>query len=152
MSDIRAHSSSPLLAFYGRIAEMRYLFTIASLRSEALQLVCTDQSSSPNFHIYIQCLVGFTSATGRHRLHSLNRRGVRSHNIFPRCDLYLVKYIFLTTGFGYTTGYGLLWSHCAADADIIFLPVVSIFFLIFPRLISAVGDCMSTILRHMAWP
>ena len=148
MSDIRAHSSSPLLAFYGRIAEMRYLFTIASLRSEALQLVCTDQSSSPNFHIYIQCLVGFTSATGRHRLHALNI-------IFSQVrfvGLYLVKYIFLTTGFGYTTGYGLLWSPCAADADIIFLPVVSIFFLIFPRLISAVVDWRSTILLHTMWP
>ena len=33
------------------------------------------------------------------------------------------------------------------------LPMVSIFFLhFFPRLISAVGDWMSTILPHMVWP
>ena len=31
-----------------------------------------------------------------------------------------------------------------------FCPVISIFF--FPRLISAVGDWMSTILAHMVWP
>ena len=43
----------------------------------------------------------------------------------------------------------LLWTPCAADADIIFLPHG---FFFFPRLISAVGDWMSTILPHMVWP
>jgi len=45
---------------------------------------------------------------------------------------------------------GLLWPPCVADADIIFLPCDFYFFL--PRLISAVGDWMSTILPHMVWP
>ena len=43
-----------------------------------------------------------------------------------------------------------------ADHNIFIHPVVSFFFLssffFFPRLISAVGDWMSTILLHMAWP
>jgi len=37
----------------------------------------------------------------------------------------------------------------------IFCPVISIFlsfFYLFPRLLSAVGDWMSTILPHMVWP
>jgi len=43
-----------------------------------------------------------------------------------------------------------LWNR--AD-HYIFCPVVSSFFLLFfPRLISAVGDWMSTILPHMVWP
>ena len=47
-----------------------------------------------------------------------------------------------------------LWPLCVADADIIlsscgfFYPLSSFF----PRLISAVGDWMSTILPHMVWP
>ena len=35
---------------------------------------------------------------------------------------------------------------------ILFLLLLSFFLLFFPRLISAVGDWMSTILRHMVWP
>jgi len=43
-----------------------------------------------------------------------------------------------------------LWPPCVADADIIFSPVVSSFYLsFFPRLISAVADWMSTILAHI---
>jgi len=51
-----------------------------------------------------------------------------------------------------------LWLPCVADADIIFCSCAFFlsFFLSstssFPRLISAVGDWMSTILRHMMWP
>jgi len=49
----------------------------------------------------------------------------------------------------------LLWPPCVADADIIFSSC-GIFFLssFFRRLISAVGDWMSTIhvLIHMVWP
>jgi len=43
----------------------------------------------------------------------------------------------------------LLWSPCKADAA-----VISIFplFLFFLRIISAVGDWMSTIPQHMMWP
>jgi len=43
-----------------------------------------------------------------------------------------------------------LWPPCVADADI--CPVVSSFFFFFPRLISAVGHWMSTILLHVVWP
>ena len=51
-----------------------------------------------------------------------------------------------------------LWSPYVIGQTIIFLPCdfyLSIFFYLlffFPRLISAVGDWMSTILLHMAWP
>ena len=50
-----------------------------------------------------------------------------------------------------------LWSPYVIGQTIIFLPCdfyLSFFFflLFFPRLISAVGDWMSTILLHMAWP
>ena len=45
----------------------------------------------------------------------------------------------------------LLWPPCVADVDIIFFPVVSSIFLsFFPRLISAVGDWMSTIFHGVA--
>jgi len=49
-----------------------------------------------------------------------------------------------------------LWSPYVIGQTIIFLPC-SFFLLLllssfFPRLISAVGDWMSTILLHMAWP
>ena len=47
----------------------------------------------------------------------------------------------------------LLWSPYVIGADIIFLPCD--FYLLssfFRRLISAVGDWMSTILPHMVWP
>jgi len=44
-----------------------------------------------------------------------------------------------------------LWPPCVADADIRFLPC-DFYLSFFPRLISAVGDWMSTILPHMAWP
>jgi len=45
----------------------------------------------------------------------------------------------------------LLWPHCVADEDIIFLSCFFFFFI--PRLISAVAEWMSTIglLRHMMW-
>ena len=42
----------------------------------------------------------------------------------------------------------LLWPPCVADADIIFLPCGFYLSFFFPRLISAVGDWMSTILPH----
>jgi len=50
----------------------------------------------------------------------------------------------------------LLWPLCIADADIIFLPcdfyISSFFYLLFPCLISAVGDWISSILPRMVWP
>ena len=45
-----------------------------------------------------------------------------------------------------------LWPPCVADADIIFLPCGFFLSFFIPRLISAVADWMSTILRHMTWP
>ena len=48
-----------------------------------------------------------------------------------------------------------LWSPYVIGQTIIFLPCdfyLSFFFLFFPPLISAVGDWISTILLHMAWP
>jgi len=43
--------------------------------------------------------------------------------------------------------------HSFGPPYYIFCPVISIFLLsFFPRLISAVGDWMSTILPHMVWP
>ena len=56
---------------------------------------------------------------------------------------------------GYVTSCRIfLWPPYVIGADIIFLPcdfyLLSSFF--FSRLISAVGDWMSTILLHMVWP
>jgi len=49
-----------------------------------------------------------------------------------------------------------LWSPYGIGQTIIFCPVISIFFLVlsffFPRLMSALGDWMSTMLPHMVWP
>ena len=46
-----------------------------------------------------------------------------------------------------------LWPPCIAGCGhIYFHPVVSSFFFLFRRLISAVGHWMSTILPHMVWP
>jgi len=50
----------------------------------------------------------------------------------------------------------LLWSPYVIGQTIIFLPcdfyLLPSFFFFFPRLISAVGDWMFTILWHMVWP
>jgi len=43
-----------------------------------------------------------------------------------------------------------LWNR--ADHYIFILWFLSSIFFFFPRLISAVADWMSTILRHMVWP
>jgi len=63
---------------------------------------------------------------------------------YQHCDLPLIA-IFVSNC-------RLLWPPCIAD--IIFLPFFSIFisFFVFPRLISAAADWMSTILRHVVWP
>jgi len=48
-----------------------------------------------------------------------------------------------------------LWPPCVADADIIFSSCGFFYRLsssLFPRLISAVADWMSTNLAHMVWP
>jgi len=45
-----------------------------------------------------------------------------------------------------------LWPPCVADVDIIFLPCDFYLSIFFPRLILAVADWMSIILRHMMWP
>jgi len=46
-----------------------------------------------------------------------------------------------------------LWSPIVMGRPLYFTPVVSVFLLssFFPRLISAVGDWMSTVLPHMMW-
>jgi len=48
------------------------------------------------------------------------------------------------------------WLPCIADTDIILLTLgfffLSFYFSFFPRLISAVADWMSAILRHVVWP
>ena len=59
--------------------------------------------------------------------------------------------------FNVTTGWDhlLLWSPYVIGQTIIFLPCgyyLSIYLSFFPRLISAAGDWMSTILPHMVWP
>ena len=49
----------------------------------------------------------------------------------------------------------LLWPPYVIGGPLYFCPVVSIFYLLsffFPRLISAAGDWISTILPHMVWP
>jgi len=48
--------------------------------------------------------------------------------------------------------YGFLWSPFVIGQTIIFLPCDYYLFYLFPRLISAAGDWMSTILPHMVWP
>jgi len=64
-------------------------------------------------------------------------------------------YIF-ALWFQYAFFYLLLMAALCNRGAIIFLPcdfyLSSIFFLFFPRLISAAADWMSTILLHMAWP
>jgi len=47
-----------------------------------------------------------------------------------------------------------LWPPYVRGGPLYFCPVVSIYYLsiFFPRLISAAGDWMSTILPHMVWP
>jgi len=66
--------------------------------------------------------------------------GIGQTIIFLSCGFFLPSF-FLS--YGCPTEYG---------RPLYFCPVVSIFFLFFPRLISAVADWMSTILRHMMWP
>jgi len=46
----------------------------------------------------------------------------------------------------------LLWSPYVIGQTIIFSSCFFFVFLFFPRLISVVGDWMSTILPHMVWP
>jgi len=47
-----------------------------------------------------------------------------------------------------------LWPPCVADADIIFSSYGFLYLssFLFPRLISAIADCMPTILPHTVWP
>ena len=78
-----------------------------------------------------------------------------------RCRLFRTKdtvqrnvtctYVTLQYKQRYELSRSLLWPPCTADADIIFC-YCGYFLLGFPRLISAVGDWMSTILPHMMWP
>jgi len=58
-----------------------------------------------------------------------------------RCGHYIFALWFLLSS--------SLWPPYGIGQAIIFFAVVSFFFFLFPRLISAVGDWMSTILPHM---
>ena len=70
--------------------------------------------------------------------------------MFYSCDLLAARrgsrerLMFLRSAF--------LWPPWVADADIIFLPCGFFLSFFIPRLISAVGDWMSTTLPHMEWP
>jgi len=58
--------------------------------------------------------------------------------IFLPCGFYLPSFFFLSLWSPYVIGQTIIFLHCD--------------FSFFPRLISAVGDWMSTILPHMLWP
>jgi len=59
--------------------------------------------------------------------------------------------IFLPCGFFFSLSFFMVALCNKADHYIFILFLSFFFFLFFPRLISAVGDCMSTILWHMVW-
>ena len=73
-------------------------------------------------------------------------------------DRRAIKKLFLVHRLGKHLGeLSLLWSPYVVGQTIIFSScffflLLSSFFLFFPRLISAVGDWMFTILWHMVWP
>jgi len=73
----------------------------------------------------------------------------RSTKFTTTSDLQCLLFFYLLSLF-------LLWSPYGIGQTIIFLPcdfyLSSSLLLFFPRLISAVGDWMSTILPHMVWP
>jgi len=74
----------------------------------------------------------------------------------------IVFFVFLMHDYLCSVSLGLLYVFVVISAgfmpySIIFLPCGFFFFffffvLFFPRLFSAVTDCMSTILPHMVWP
>ena len=75
------------------------------------------------------------------------------HSRSQDCRTHTVR--FSDDGTSYNETSCSLWSPYVIGQTIIFLPcdfyLLSILFL-FPRLISAVGDWMSTVLPHMVWP
>jgi len=81
----------------------------------------------------------------RRRPSSPSRRGHSSPPLFCPCLLWPRSPVSATAEL-------LLWPPCVVDAALYFCPTVSLFYLLFPRLISAAADWMATILRHMAWP
>jgi len=70
------------------------------------------------------------------------------------CSILFSVLLFTCTHIRRNTDNHLLWSPYVIGQTIIFSSCFFFFFfllLFFPRLISAVGDWMSTILRHMVW-
>ena len=85
------------------------------------------------------------------------RYSVSSIMILPHLltlSTYLYHHPYLPLSFTPGSRPTFLWSPYVIGQTIIFLPCdfYLLLLLFFPRLISAVGDWMSTILLHMAWP
>jgi len=80
-----------------------------------------------------QCRRRITLVTTTHLVHLANNDGLRGYSRTNTVDVFMVA----------------LWNR--TDHYIFILFLLSSFFL-FPRLISAVGDWMSTILPHKVWP
>ena len=71
--------------------------------------------------------------------------GIGQTIIFSCCGLFFFPSFFLCSP--YVIGQTIIFSSCS-----FFLSFFLLSFFFFPRLISAVGDWMFTILWHMAWP
>ena len=114
---------------------------------------------------YIGCIIAWHSSSKRQPNFASLRRG--RHLYSPgRPSRWALAHIlvmgcFLLV-FGYLHVMCIITAHCALLRSLLWSPYVigqtiifsscSFFLLFFPRLISAVGDWMSTILRHMVWP
>jgi len=99
--------------------------------------------------------VGWTHAR---RIHTYLTRLLLDHFLAANyCNIFLPSPLFFCSQ--------LLWSPYVIGQTIIFMAALCnrcghyifalwllSFYLFFPRLISAAGDCMSTILPHMVWP
>jgi len=116
---------------------------------------------------FVRCKIHFTSQVLRSAILSASlhgipaagvsqtlRRGIQGIEIrtFAECATYVRQG-------GHHVGHRptfSLWPPYVIGGPLYFCPVVSFFFylssIFFPRLISAVGDWMFTILWHMVWP
>jgi len=103
----------------------------------------------------------FASVNPRHRGYQSTRpRRISSHSQLvhnkatcSKRTVYLRQASIQDTRNAVQFGLVIMVALCnRAGQTIIFLPCGFFFLLFFPRLISAVGDWMSTILPHMVWP
>ena len=98
----------------------------------------------------IGCATDFVKESGNELFHGSD---LRTLHLTPRRHRrrFAVPYRLYIRGAAYRV---CLWSpHVIGQTTIFFaLWFLSFFFLFFPRLISAVGDWMSTILPHIVWP